>query len=101
MPSRYPLALGLSFALHLLAAVALMGRPELSTAQARIAPGKTITTFIVAPAEDATFAGLNPVTRTGDEWMRPLGGESSALQIATSRSISTRFVSARRSCFRS
>jgi len=28
MPSRYPLALGLSFALHILVAIALMGGPN-------------------------------------------------------------------------
>jgi hypothetical protein len=85
MPSRYPLALGLSFALHILVAIALMGRPELSTTHVKAAPGNTITTFIVAPAEDATFPGLNPVTRTDEEWMRPLGGESSALQVGDVR----------------
>ncbi len=85
MPSRYSLALGLSSALHILIAVALMGGPESSTTQVKAALGHTITAFIVAPAEDARFAGLNPVTRSDDAWMRPLGDESSALQVGDVR----------------
>src|SRR5258708_27471099 len=85
MPSRYSLALGLSPALHILIAVALMGGPESSTTQVKAALGHTITAFIVAPAEDARFAGLNPVTRSDDAWMRALGDESSALQVGDVR----------------
>jgi hypothetical protein len=85
MRSRFPLALGVSCALHILLAVALLGRPEPSGTRLEVAPHGTITAVIVAPPEDATFPGLNPVTRTDEEWMRPLGGESSALQVGDVR----------------
>jgi hypothetical protein len=84
MPSRYPLALGLSFTLHLLAALALMWRPGAASPSVQAAPGKTIATFIVAP-EDAVFPGLNPVPRQDDKWMPQISGESSMLQVGDVR----------------
>jgi hypothetical protein len=87
MPSRYPLALGLSFTLHILAVLAMVWRPGATVSRLEGPPGKTITVFTVAP-EDATYAGLNPVSRpaTADEALtRPIGGESSMLQVGDVR----------------
>jgi len=87
MPSRYPLALGLSFTLHILAALALMWRPGATVSLVEGPPGAAISVFTVAP-EDARYAGLNPVSRptTADEaLMRPIGGESSMLQVGDVR----------------
>jgi len=84
MPSHYPLALGLSFTLHVIAAIALMWRPGAALPPFQGAPAKAITVFTVAP-EDATFPGLNPVAPTDDSWTRPIGGESSTLQVGDVR----------------
>jgi hypothetical protein len=87
MPSHFPLALGLSFTLHILAALALVWRPGVAGPSVLGSPGKTITVFTVAP-EDATFPGLNPVapqTTTDEPWMRPIGGEASMLQVGDVR----------------
>jgi hypothetical protein len=87
MPSRYPLALGLSLTLHVLAALALIWRLGALSLSLQGAPAKTITVFTVAP-EDATFAGLNPVARPApadNAWMRPIGGEASMLQVGDVR----------------
>jgi hypothetical protein len=84
MPSRYPLALGLSFMLHILAILALMGPPGSASVPAQAAPGKAIATFIVAP-EDARFPGLNPVPKEDEKWIPQVGGESAVLQVGDVR----------------
>jgi hypothetical protein len=80
---RTAVALGLSISLHILAALLVAGVPAPlpGPAPARATRGTAITVFIVAPTEDATFAGLNPVDTTRDEWTRPRGEEPSALRI--------------------
>ena len=87
MPSRYPLALGLSFLLHILAILALVWRPGAGLPLLQGAPATSITVFTVAP-EDAAYPGLNPVpspTAPDQAWMRPIGGESSVLQVGDVR----------------
>lgn len=84
MPSHYPLALGLSFTLHLLAVLALVWRPDGVSPSVDGAPGRTISVFTVAP-EDAVFPGLNPVSRQDDKWIPQISGESSMLQVGDVR----------------
>jgi len=84
MPSRYPLAFGLSFTLHLLVALALVGWPGPASAPSQAAAGTPITTFVVAP-EDARFPGLNPVPKEDEKWIPQIGGESAVLQVGDVR----------------
>ena len=79
---RYVQAFALSLALHLLAALAVGWRPEPSPAQPPVKARRAIEVFAVAPIEDSTFPGLNPVGKPQDDWTLPPGDQASTLQIA-------------------
>jgi hypothetical protein len=81
--TRYVRAFVLSLVLHLLLAAALGWRPEPLSAQPQAKASRAIEVFAVAPAEDATFPGLNPLGQTQDDWTIKPGDKASTLQIGT------------------
>ena len=85
MRSRYAPALAASIALHILAVLIAARVTAPLPASSATKPRHAVAVFVVPPTEDATFAGLKPVDRAHDEWTRPQGEESSALEIANIR----------------
>lgn len=81
MKSRYAVAMALSCAAHLALAALLAGLPTRVPLPGGLRPDRTIEVFNATPPEDRTFAGLNPVDRSHDEWTRPQGTEPSSLRI--------------------
>jgi hypothetical protein len=82
LSSRYARAFAVSLVLHVLAALAVGWRPEPSPARPPVKASRAIEVFAVAPIEDSTFPGLNPVGKPQDDWTLPPGDKSSTLQIA-------------------
>jgi hypothetical protein len=80
MRRRYLPAFGASAALHVLVAVALVWLMRTPAARSN-GTERTITAFVVAPTEDATYPGLNPIDHDADDWTIDVGGPSSPLLI--------------------
>jgi hypothetical protein len=82
--SRYPRAFAVSFALHLLVVLAVVGLPGPRPALAPVpvvTPSRSVEVFTVAPAEDARFPGLHPLETAQDDWTIKPGDTAAALQI--------------------
>jgi hypothetical protein len=83
MIRRYVAAFCSSFVVHALVAVMAAWPISPGPPLASVKPARAITTFIVAPPEDATFPGLNPVDRSRTLFARD--DRMSGLQIGNLR----------------
>jgi hypothetical protein len=74
-------AFGSSVTLHLLAVVVAVWLAAPWPATMTAGAGRTVTTVIVAPPENSTYPGLNPVAPARDDWTISREDPASALEI--------------------
>jgi hypothetical protein len=79
--ARYIQAFAASLLLHLLAAMVVGWRPAPLPAQPPATASRAIQAYVVAPAEDSRFPGLNPVAKAADDWTLPRDDKASTLAI--------------------